>query len=110
MNKRLWLLSAFVLAAIAQLAVPAWMIRQHELTLREGQVFLFRTSPVDPIDAFRGRFVWLGLEPATVKPPKVNDWTRGQKAYAVLGTDTNGFATVLRLERDRPADEPAIAV
>ena len=38
MNKRLWLLSAFVLAAIAQLAVPAWMIRQHELTLREGQV------------------------------------------------------------------------
>ena len=110
MNKRLWLLSAFVLAALAQLAVPTWMIRQHELTLREGQVFLFRTRPVDPIDAFRGRFVWLSLEPASVKPPKVNDWTRGQKAYAVLGTDTNGFATVLRLERGRPADEPAIAV
>lgn len=110
MNKRSWILAIFALAAGAQLAVPARMIWRHERTLREGQVFLFHTRPVDPADAFRGRFVWLGLEPDSFQPPEVNDWSRDQKAYAVLGTDTNGFATVLRLEHNPPAGETAIAV
>lgn len=110
MNKRMGILFVFALVVAAQLATPAWMIRQHERTLREGQVYLFHTQPVDPVDAFRGRFVWLSLEPNTFKPPEVNAWSSDQKAYAVLGTDSNGFATVTRLEHSRPANEPAIAV
>ena len=55
MNKRNGILLGLVVVAAAQLAVPAWMIAGRELTLREGQVFKFRTRPVDPADAFRGR-------------------------------------------------------
>lgn len=109
MNKRSLLLGLAV-AAAAQLAVPAWMIVGHERTLREGQVFKFRTQPVDPADAFRGRYVWLRLEPDAVKLTGPDQWRHNQKAFAVLGTDASGFARVQRLARGKPADEPSVLV
>jgi uncharacterized membrane-anchored protein len=110
MNKRYWIWWAFAVAVVAQLAVPAWMILSHERTLQAGQVFKFRTRPVDPADAFRGRYVWLNLEPGMVKLPEANQWRQGRKAFAVLDTDPNGFATVKRLDRACPKDEPAVQV
>ena len=110
MNKRSAMLAGFVLLAALQLAVPGWMILGHERTLREGRVFKFRTRPVDPIDAFRGRYVWLALAPDTVKTANITQWRYNQKAFAVLGTGEDGFATVKRLEARRPADEPSAPV
>ena len=110
MNKPKWILLVFVLVVVAQLAVPASMIVSRERTLRDGEVIKFKTRPVDPADVFRGRYVWLGLEPNTVKVPDANQWQRREKAFAVLGTDADGFATVARLERIRPADETAVRV
>ena len=110
MNKRNLLLLGFALVVVAQLAVPAWMIAGRERTLREGRVFKFRTRPVDPADAFRGRYVWLSLEPDTVKTPDASRWHYGRQAFAVLGTDTNGFATAARLEREAPAGKAAVPV
>ena len=110
MGKRNLILLGFAAVVAAQLAVPAWMIIERERTLRDGQVFKFRTRPVDPADAFRGRYVWLSLEPATVKVPEVGQWHYNQKAFAVLGSDTNGFAVVKRLERVKPLNEIAVPV
>ena len=110
MSKRKLLLFSFAAVVAAQLAVPAWMIIDRERTLRYGQVFKFRTRPVDPADAFRGRYVWLGLEPQAVKVPADSHWLYNQKAFAVLGADTNGFAVVKRLERCKPLNEPAVPV
>ena len=110
MGKRNLILLGFAAAVAAQLAVPAWMIVERERTLRYGQVFKFRTRPVDPVDAFRGRYVWLSLEPQTVKVPGGSHWVYNQKAFAVLGTDTNGFVAVKRLERVKPPNEPAVPV
>jgi len=110
MNKRNLILLGFGLVVAAQLAVPAWMIAEREWTLREGQVFKFKTRPVDPADAFRGRYVWLSLEPESVRAPDARTWSYNQKGYAVLGADTNGFAIVKRLERVKPAGVPAVPV
>jgi len=110
MSKRNLVLAGFVAVVLAQLAVPAWMIVERELTLREGQVFKFRTQPVDPADPFRGRYVWLRLEPDTITVPDRAVWSYNQKAFALLGADTNGFAIVKRLERIRPAEEPSLPV
>ena len=110
MNKRYWILLGLALAAVAQWAVPASMIVQHERTLRDGQVFKFKTRPVDPADAFRGRYVWLSLEPNVVKVPDIDRWSYDQKAFAVLDTDTNGFAIVKRLDNTPPAGETAVQV
>ncbi len=115
MNKRNLLLLGFAVVVAAQLAVPAWMIIERELTLREGKVFKFKTRPVDPADAFRGRYVWLGLEPDKVKVPDANRWEtdrpwRNGKAFAVLGTNAEGFVVVERLQREAPAGVCAVPV
>ncbi len=110
MNRPSWILPVFVLAVVAQLAAPASMILSHERTLREGQVFKFKTRPVDPVDAFRGRYVWLSLEPNAIPVTDIHRWHRNQKAFAVLGTDSNGFAVVKRLDHAPAADEPTVQV
>jgi len=73
-------------------------------------VFKFKTQPVDPADTFRGRYLLFSLEPNSIKVPDVSQWRYNQKAYAVLGTDTNGFASVQRLERAMPKDNPVVPV
>ena len=110
MRKRNLILLGFAAVVAAQLAVPAWMIIEREQTLRKGFVFKFKTRPFDPVDAFRGRYVRMRLEPEMAKVPDAGQWRYRQKAFAVLGTDTNGFAVVKRLERAAPGDEPAVPV
>ena len=52
-------IAIFILVALAQIAVPASMIWKRQRTFREGRVWKFRTAPVDPIDALRGRYLAL---------------------------------------------------
>ena len=52
----------FLLVALAQIAVPASMIWKRQRTLSEGRVWKFRTAPVDPVDAMRGRYLALRFE------------------------------------------------
>jgi uncharacterized membrane-anchored protein len=66
-----WRLLVFAVVGLAQLAVPASLIWKREQTLRHGSVWKFRTAPVDPVDAFRGRYVALEFEAEgqTISPP-----------------------------------------
>lgn len=103
------LLFLFAVAVILQLAVPAAMIAKRERVLREGRVFKFRTAPVDPYDAFRGRYVALSLEQSNIAVPLGSDYARGQRVFAVLEEDADGFATITALRRERPDAEPYLA-
>ena len=103
------LLFLFVLAALLQLAVPASMIAKREHALKHGQAFKFRTAPVDPYDAFRGRYVALGFEQNSVALAPDHDFTGGEKVYALIAEDADGFATFSGIRRDRPAAEPYLA-
>lgn len=110
MSKRSLLLVAFAAMAVIQLSVPAWVLVRRELTLRNGRQFNFRTQPVDPADVFRGRYVQLRLEPDSVLVPDAGKWEYNQRAYAVLAVDSNGYAVVTGLRRDRPTDVESIMV
>lgn len=110
MSRRSLLLAAFTAVAVIQVAVPAWMIVRRELTLRDGVQFKFRTQPVDPADVFRGRYVQLRLEPDRVKVPDCGRWQYSQSGYALLSSDSNGFAVVTGLLRAPPAEGNAIKV
>jgi uncharacterized membrane-anchored protein len=91
------------LLAAAQLAVPLGMIGRRELVLRTGTRHLFRTAPVDPYDAFRGRYVALRMEQDSVH---VSDRDAvpeyGRKGFALLATATDGFAEVIDVVGERP--------
>ena len=104
--KTKFLLFVFGIAVLLQLAVPASMILRRERVLAQGQAFKFRTAPVDPYDAFRGRFVALGFDQNSVTVPADHDFVRGQKVYALLAEDAEGFATFSDLRRSRPDSEP----
>ncbi len=102
-------LGLFAVLALIQLAVPGLMIHQWEATLREGREYRFRTAPVDPYDAFRGRYVALRMESNSVA------WAglpipRGQRVFVQLEEGADGFARLASLSLERPGDEGYVEV
>lgn len=82
----------FIVVALAQITVPASMIWKRQRTLREGRLWKFRTKPVDPVDAMRGRYLVLRFEAedfTSAKPLPYRD-----PVYAKLKEDADGFAVV----------------
>ncbi|MBL7964866.1 MAG: GDYXXLXY domain-containing protein [Flavobacteriales bacterium] len=99
----------FALIALAQLAVPGWMMVKHERVLMQGEVFRFRTAPVDPRDPFRGEYVSLEFEAERgdwSDPFAVNSSTNYTIAdatgYAVLAVDDEGYAVIHELLAEPP--------
>jgi hypothetical protein len=84
--------------------------RQSRTNVADGQAFKFRTAPVDPYDAFRGRCVWLRIEQNSLPVPAGVQWTRGQEVFAVIETGTNGFSRLGELRGTRPDDRPYLTV
>jgi uncharacterized membrane-anchored protein len=106
MNRRSLLIAACVGAALIQFAVPLGMIGRREAVLEGGRLFKFRTAPVDPYHPFQGRYVALNLENASsVAVPNGRSYDRGQRVYAHLVEDADGFARVDRLSPKRPEGE-----
>lgn len=87
-----------------QIALPVSMIAKRESTLKEGAVFRFKTAPVDPYDAFRGRYVTIRAEINKVSKPEGVDLKSGQKVYAQLTVDEKGLAQVLQIALQKPKD------
>lgn len=97
-----WRLIVFALVAFAQIAVSASMIWKRERTLRQGHVWKFRTAPVDPVDAFRGRYVALEfeVEAQQISPPPNAQY--GQTVFVTLRPDAEGFAVIDQVLPSRP--------
>jgi len=89
---RTMLVTILVLVALVQVSVPVSMIIRRELTLRDGVEYRFRTRPVDPYDAFRGRYVALGFENTSVAVTNAHAFRPGRKVYVGLDADADGFA------------------
>lgn len=104
------IIALFALAAAAQIVVPASLVVRHELTLRSGTSWKFKTAPVDPADAFRGRYVALGFQEHQVPLADKQQFAHGQKVYATLETDPAGFARFKALSSSPPSDKPYLRV
>lgn len=107
----------FAVVAAVQLAVPGGMIVRREAVLRDGEAFKFRTAPVDPYDAFRGRYVALRLDTGNgenesgfgfrgVPAEPGRTYRRGQKVYARIEVGDDGFAKLAKVTSAPPADAP----
>jgi len=98
------------IVALAQLGVPLSMIARRERVLQHGESFKFNTAPVDPVDVFRGRYVWLNFDENSYEGEKRDDVVRGQKVHVTVGIGTNGFAQFTGVYTKPPADEPYITM
>ena len=95
-------LGCYLVMALAQAAVPATMIWGRERTLAAGSVYKFRTQPVDPYDAFRGRYVSLRIEESHAPLAQGLTVERGQKVYALIEVGADGFARLSGIRSSRP--------
>jgi uncharacterized membrane-anchored protein len=101
--KARWLLPVFAMVAVIQLAVPSGMITRHAATLRNGHPYKFRTRPVDPSDAFRGRYVWLGFEQDHARWHGETNPVYRHKTYACVEEGPDGYAVIRELTSQPPA-------
>ncbi len=91
MNTKL-ILGLYIALAVVQIAMPIGQIRKYEDVLRTGRPYKFLTAPVDPYDAFRGRYVALNYA-GTMTTVRAGDKIgRRSPAYVTLRQDENGFA------------------
>ena len=98
------LVTGVVVGIIAQIATLAWMLIQRELTLHCGTVCLLETAPVDPFDAFRGRYVSLAFNDlgSAIVPEERGKWQRGTSVWLSLQTNDSGVARIGTVCRARP--------
>jgi len=107
---RRWVPAAFLVVCVAQLAVPALMIRTYEATLANGRAIKVKCRPVDPADAFRGRYVRVTLQ--ILAPPdfvpEAGIWM--ETRWASLEEGEDGFARAGAIYDKRPAGVEALRV
>lgn len=104
MNKK-FLLPAFAAMVLLQLFIPAKMIFDKEQVLNTGDLFKFRTAPVDPNDPFRGKYVALNFADNTFQYTKEEDWYNSDLVYVTLSTDSAGFAIIKNVSKQIPENE-----
>lgn len=92
----------FVLMVAAQLAVPSSMIAKRELTLRNGELYKIRCAPVDPYDAFRGKYVQLGVQLDGDLTWTGQALLTNQEVYVPIEKDEDGFAVTSGVSLTKP--------
>lgn len=90
--------------------LPLWQMVQAQAVLTQGKAYRFETEPVDPADAFRGRYIALGFKAARAEVEKGFNPDYGRSFYAVLGVDENGFGKIERLESRKPSSGDYVRV
>jgi uncharacterized membrane-anchored protein len=93
------------LLACAQLAVPGSLIWKREHTLRQGSVWKFRTAPVDPVDAFRGRYVALQFEVESQQISALENAGYNDTVFVTLKQNADGFAEIDQVSTNKPAGD-----
>ncbi|TBR19636.1 hypothetical protein EPO66_00585 [bacterium] len=106
-NKGL-IVGLFSLLALVQIIVPLSMISNKESIIRDGFEFKFKTAPIDPYDAFRGRYVWLSIKENDVAVPCGFNLKRGQTVYAFIEVGEDGFAKFSSITEEKPYGLPYI--
>ena len=108
-NKKL-LLVLYMLSLIAILWHPFNTIRKIEFPAEEPVEMKFKVRLYDPYDPLRGRYVSLQVLPDKIetkdKSSKFSWEGREGKKFAVLQRGKDGFARVLRLEKEPVKLEP----
>jgi uncharacterized membrane-anchored protein len=98
----------FVVVALIQIAAPGSVIWKRMQTLKNGRVWKFKTAPVDPVDAVRGRYIALRF--AAEEVHQFDRMTSNQSGYAVLKEDKEGFAEIDHVSATRVSGDDVLKV
>jgi uncharacterized membrane-anchored protein len=102
-SKKNWKI-VFVLVALVQLSVPAYMIFNSMETIEMGKEFKFRTAPIDPVDPFRGKYITLNYKDNTILSTDTS-LRNLNEIYVVVEEDSAGMAVIKSIHKDEPVEE-----
>jgi uncharacterized membrane-anchored protein len=102
MNSPRLRLVLFVVLVVVQLAVAASAIIRSEIALRSGELYRFRLEPVDPVDAFRGRYVALRFVENHAPLPDGLSPLNNREVFVPLIEDRDGFAAFGPVAVEKP--------
>jgi len=94
--------SIFIIVILVQLYVPAKMIIDKEDVLKTGKEFKFKTSPIDPNDPFRGKYITLNFNENRISTNNDYNWERGETIFVILKKDSDNFTTIKSVSKKRP--------
>lgn len=112
-------LIVFAAIAVIQLAVPIYLIADREYVIHNGKIYHLRTEPVDPFDAFRGRYVYLKYEfegklkeelAKRYLPARTGEGRIEKKIYVTLKRNIDGFASIEEISEAIPSTSYYIAI
>lgn len=93
----------FGVVMLCYLAYPYFMIRGQEHILERGTSYRFKPRPVDPVDAFRGKYIVLNYNDNTLNYPNAEEiFSYGQKVFLSIAKDDQGFAYFSAIHPNRP--------
>lgn len=92
--KRSLVITAIIALSLIQLAAISQKIFVCEKTLKNGEIHLFKAAPVDPYDAFRGRYVALSEEDLQFEIPTAQGekYQPGAKIWLEIKKGEDGFS------------------
>ncbi|MDO4881588.1 MAG: GDYXXLXY domain-containing protein [Capnocytophaga sp.] len=98
-----YLVIAFVAMVLLQLLFPLKMILDREIILEKGHTFLFKIRPIDPYDAFRGRYVTINYEEDRVMLPfSMHRKDNISEIYITLTADSLGRVVFKDITETKP--------
>ncbi len=99
-KRLLWI--CFALVVLVQLGAAGWMIGRWERILTQGEVMRLECQPIDPLDAFRGRYVELNVKRTEVTGTMENPIGIHEPAFVSYDLDSHGYAQFTTVNRERP--------
>ncbi|MGB1241727.1 MAG: GDYXXLXY domain-containing protein [Chitinophagales bacterium] len=103
MKKPSYLIISFFVVMALYIAYPAYLINKHEDILNTGEIYRFKPRPIDPYDAFRGKYIILSYEQNSFPfPNAMETFSHGAKVYLEVNTDVNGFAEITKAHSSIP--------
>jgi uncharacterized membrane-anchored protein len=100
--KNKYIIIIFIIVVISQYFVVAKLIGGQEEIHTNGKEYLFKTTPVDPYNPFKGNYVKLRYEIETLNVTKPSLWKRKDVVFIELTQDSLGFAKVNAIFKEKP--------
>ena len=95
------IVTIFFIMIIAQWFVPLSMVVEQENVLTNGQLFKFKTVPIDPSDPFRGKYITLRFAETSFPVDTALHFQPGEDIYVVIANERE-YASIQSISREVP--------
>jgi uncharacterized membrane-anchored protein len=103
--KKTYIYILFTIMVIAQIFASAQVVYKYETTIAAGNIYKFKTAPVDPNDPFRGKYITLNFQ-LTSFNTNDDSWKLYDEGYLYISKDALGFAVIETLSKTKISNHP----